>query len=329
MLFDCLKHASRDFEETQQFLANKGLESRLPGRGAADIDRRFDAIIRSTYGQNLYVAYMEYGADIEIDAAAERMDYGFSIPVGGTMASSAGDGEILGCTRTQTVLASPGQPQTMYLAGDAKRLALSVQQDLVRQRLAALTGEDVHGVIEFEPILDVTAGAGHLITSNMEMIVAQQDRGVPVFADRLREAHFEETVLSTLLLYHRHSHSWMLERPAHAPASRDVKRVIDYLHAHLAEAVTLDDLVAVAGVPGRTLNEHFRAFTGHAPMAYLRRLRLAAVRRELMAGPATSVTDVALRFGFLHLGRFSGVYRQAFGEAPSATLERGRQVMGR
>ena len=174
MLFDCLKHASRDFGETQQFLANKGLESRLPGRGAADIDRRFDAIIRSTYGQNLYVAYMEYGADIEIDAAAERMDYGFSIPVGGTMASSAGDGEILGCTRTQTVLASPGQPQTMYLAGDAKRLALSVQQDLVRQRLAALTGEDVHGVIEFEPILDVTAGAGHLITSNMEMIVASR-----------------------------------------------------------------------------------------------------------------------------------------------------------
>jgi len=37
-----------------------------------------------------------------------------------------------------------------------------------------------------------------------------------------------------------------------------------------------------------------------------------------------SVTNVALRYGFSHLGRFSSYYQSAFGEAPSVTLRRGR-----
>jgi TolB-like protein len=36
----------------------------------------------------------------------------------------------------------------------------------------------------------------------------------------------------------------------------------------------------------------------------------------------TSITEVAIRFGFSHFGRFSGQYRRCFGERPSATLRR-------
>ena len=46
------------------------------------------------------------------------------------------------------------------------------------------------------------------------------------------------------------------------------------------------------------------------------------VRAELAsADPAsTTITQVAMRFGFLHLGRFAGDYRRLFGVAPSETL---------
>jgi AraC-like DNA-binding protein len=59
-----------------------------------------------------------------------------------------------------------------------------------------------------------------------------------------------------------------------------------------------------------------------SPMLYLRRLRLQRVHTELAANSPDSVTVtmVAGRCGFMHLGRFAGQYRQLFGETPSQTL---------
>ena len=47
-------------------------------------------------------------------------------------------------------------------------------------------------------------------------------------------------------------------------------------------------------------------------------MRLHGARREIRVGKS-SVTDVAMKWGFSHLGRFSGYYRDTFGELPSQT----------
>ncbi|MGQ3029508.1 MAG: helix-turn-helix transcriptional regulator, partial [Ferrovibrionaceae bacterium] len=78
----------------------------------------------------------------------------------------------------------------------------------------------------------------------------------------------------------------------------------------------------ISGTSLRALQEGFRRFKGTTPMGYLRGVRLARVRAEL-TGPGMadrSVTEIALRWGFTHLGRFAESYRAAYGETPSATL---------
>ena len=59
-------------------------------------------------------------------------------------------------------------------------------------------------------------------------------------------------------------------------------------------------------------------------MAFLRARRLERAHTQLSATPQRSVAEVALECGFEHLGRFSGAYRQRFGESPSETLRRAR-----
>jgi adenylate cyclase len=103
----------------------------------------------------------------------------------------------------------------------------------------------------------------------------------------------------------------------------DVKKALDFMRARAGDKVTIADLVRECGVAERTLRKHFRAFLGLAPLEYLRRMRLAAVRGELLAGTAdASVTEIAARNGFSHFGRFAAQYKRCFGESPSSSLRR-------
>ena len=111
----------------------------------------------------------------------------------------------------------------------------------------------------------------------------------------------------------------------HRPIPHDLKKAIDYIRSHVNGKMSIADLVAHCGVPERTLRKHFRTFMAVSPLKFWRQLRLAAARACLLEGSNdTSVTEVAIRFGFSHFGRFAQDYRRHFGEMPSETLRRSR-----
>ena len=86
----------------------------------------------------------------------------------------------------------------------------------------------------------------------------------------------------------------------------------------------LADAAAAARLSMRGLHDQFHRWLGITPTQYLRNVRLDHVRADLIAareeGRPDGVAEVARRWGFAHLGRFSGVYATAFGELPSTTL---------
>jgi len=110
-----------------------------------------------------------------------------------------------------------------------------------------------------------------------------------------------------------------------APSARKrlVDRACEYALSHLDEPLTILDLCRHLGASRRKLQYCFQETLEINPLAYLRALRLNAVRRELLGSVAsTSVQDAATRWGFWHLSRFSSEYREMFGELPSQTLNR-------
>ncbi len=100
---------------------------------------------------------------------------------------------------------------------------------------------------------------------------------------------------------------------------RAAKRAVDFLHGHCREDISMTDLCEAAKANRRTLHLGFLELYGIAPMKYLRALRLCGVRREIQNSRDKNirVTDIAMAWGFNHLGRFSNYYKTFFGDLPS------------
>lgn len=109
-------------------------------------------------------------------------------------------------------------------------------------------------------------------------------------------------------------------------------RLIGFIEAHLARPIQLLDLARAAGLGRSQLNAMTQSAFGCSPMALLRRLRLQAAHRDLEGKPDQNLTQLALRYGFEHQGRFSQYYREAFGAVPRemrGDLRRGGKGIGR
>jgi transcriptional regulator GlxA family with amidase domain len=140
----------------------------------------------------------------------------------------------------------------------------------------------------------------------------------PVVGARLREA-----LIAGLLDATDHPYRDRLERPSPATAAPGaIRRVVEAMRADPGKPFTVAGLAAIAAISTRSLQQSFRRYVGMPPMTYLRHLRLAGAHEHLRhADPQfQTVTDIAYRYGFTHMGRFAAEYRARYGIPPSETL---------
>jgi AraC-like DNA-binding protein len=106
-----------------------------------------------------------------------------------------------------------------------------------------------------------------------------------------------------------------------APAA--VRRATAFIEKHAHEPITLEEIAGAARIGPRALQYAFRREYDMTPTAYLRRIRLARARQDLVAADPTAgdtVAAIAARWGFARPGRFAAWYHQVYGETPSRTL---------
>ncbi len=103
---------------------------------------------------------------------------------------------------------------------------------------------------------------------------------------------------------------------------RAAKRVSEYLQTHSRELPDMQTLCKVGEVSERSLQNGFIDYIGVTPIQYLRIVRLNGVHRDLLRSCEndTTVTRIAVSWGFIELGRFSREYKLLFQQLPSQTL---------
>jgi len=97
--------------------------------------------------------------------------------------------------------------------------------------------------------------------------------------------------------------------------------VSELIKTRARESLSISFLCRQLRVSRRTIEYSMHECFGQSPIAYLRRIKLNGIRRELLnpERKEEAIGDIAADWGFWHLSRFAQQYRHHFHELPSET----------
>lgn len=216
------------------------------------------------------------------------------------------------------------RPIRMTVSESATQSMVMISKARLESFLQNLIGRTPDRPIRFSPTIDMRReGARFAATLAMvrSYLASRPDAAIaPSLA-----AEYEHSLISALVLGQPNNYTSLIFAPVTPPNARVTDRVVEFIDSAVDVPFTVRELTDVAQVSERALYAAFRRDIGVSPMAYLRRVRLMRAREALLtaqeddAAIENTVTAVAYRFGFNHVGRFAAHYRAEFGEFPSET----------
>lgn len=268
---------------------------------------------------HLTLGFVRFGTETRLDPGALG-SYHVNVPLSGSVDSHCGRQHVVARPGMAAVFTPREHTLLPRWGADAGQLCIKINRRSLESELEAMIGRPVPSWVRFSLGFDLTTPAGRSWLSVVRLLLSELDTEHSL--GRESTAHreqLERLVISSLLRAQPHDFFDALAQQGPPARSRTVKRVVDAIDQAPEKPWALSDLAELAGVSGRRLQQGFREQMGMSPMVYLRVVRLERVHQDLVDGTG-SVTDVAFRWGFTHLGRFAEGYRERFGQAPSETL---------
>ena len=280
--------------------------------------RSLDMAIQGFDFAGLHVASIRHGVTTSATVYEQHPFWVFSYLSSGSV-QNIDNGKIY--AMNDCVIRRPGDAYRIKTSADMEIINLRVSQSDIDMACVALFGNSFAQTIK----LDVSDSAHALPASTLARVIRNLS-STPYyqhqFADRL-ERKVKESALFELLLACPNSISPNFDKSEALPAS--IRRAIDYIHANLENFPTVVDIATAACISVRAVTKGFNKHLGTSPLQYMLDQRLEGARRQLSKGASDQkVTDVALQWGFLHLGQFSIRYKKQFGESPRETLSKAK-----
>ncbi len=281
------------------------------GRGRPSID------VGVTSTPNLQLAYVSRTPGVCVQGAATAGAAVLAIPLSASqlfMQRAPWDPSLV-------AYVPPGCEYEVLSPAPHRVLALAVSPALLdrvaMERLGTAMPSGVAG--RFLRMRDASAREGVLRT--WARWISSSTRAPSMLGDPIVARRMEQEVVGSLVA----ALAPPSPLPPLTPHRQLALRAETYIRDTLDEPAQLRDICDAVGTGPRSLHLSFQKVFGIPPKTYQRALRLDAVRRELLrGGPERTVSETAVRWGFLQLGYFAMSYRCMFGESPRETLRRGR-----
>ena len=123
------------------------------------------------------------------------------------------------------------------------------------------------------------------------------------------ESRRESSVLCYSLLVELAEIATIRQRPV------ELQKALDYIHSHLTEPVSLDELVSYAGTSKATLHRQFRKYMQTSPVNYWLEQKLERAKSLLQTHPY-SVKEVAEMLCYASSQYFAAEFKKKYGVSP-------------
>lgn len=281
----------------------------------------FTATFHGALVRDVTLGYLDYSTAVRVDVHELAESQLVIVPASGT-STVTNCGVTVHATPVCAVVPTPGTPMTLECGPDAAHLVVRIHRTALELHLSRLIGRTLERPLEFDTAFDLAAPSASRWNFAVQMLHAELYDGATLLHRGVGLGQLEEFLMSSLLYCQRSNYTELLTTPGRV--ERHTVRVArDFIDRNLSRSLTVREIALAAGASVRTLQNQFGEDLDQTITGYLRDRRLERARADLAdtsPGQGVTVSDIATRWGFTHLGRFAVVYRARFGESPSDTL---------
>lgn len=310
--------ASEDVDEVRTRIAELLNDHVLEPRGTT-----LAARLHGVKADVLSLWMLEYGDAVRVEETRPGGDFLLvQLPLSGSVEVECDEGNWAVEPGMGLILPSNVPHRLNWQAG-ATQIILKVPLNRLGLEYANLTGANPGESLKFNRSITLTSTDGEQWSALMRYFCEQVAHPSPMGVLKVQLA--EQALMRHLLCAQSVTLQERYLGQDAEQAPRRLQRAREFMEANLQADISLADIAEYSGTSLRNLSRMCQLQYGASPMQLLRELRLDKIRFELDNPSAdTNVSEIALNWGYAHLGRFAAAYRQRFGEAPSQTLEAAR-----
>lgn len=292
----------------------------VPSHRTPHVDMR----LRAFQDGGVTLGQLRYGPELSF-VTSETKNFHIDIPlVGGMEVHYGGQREPVEATIRRAAIFTPGQAAELRWQAHCTQRCIMIDHRALHQELEQILGRAVSKPLEFDKQMDLTTPHARSWLGSLAMLYSEAERPDGLLQVPLFREHLQHLIIAGLLYAQRNTYTDAIHGDDLLPPPRAVRQAVALIQAHPEKPWSATSLAREALVSVRSLQEGFRRSYGMPPMAYLQKVRLARAHGDLLTSEPgeTTVGTIAARWGFFHVGRFSGTYRRKYGRQPSHTLRK-------
>jgi AraC-like DNA-binding protein len=280
-----------------------------------------DIVVQNISLRSMSLSFIHWNDELALSADLEN-SYLILLPEVGSICVKIGEKSII-LEQNKAAILSASDHINLQFSSDCRSWLISISRQALEKTVGELTKRRVTNPVVFDRNMTMSTGESKSWWRSTKFLFSEMIDNQTIFSVATQVGDFEHLLIRSILLDQPNNYSDSIAIVADENCPFYLKNSEQFIRIHAQEDINIDDIVEASGTQYRTLYNAFKEIHGVSPMNYLRKVRMEGVRQELLTSCADQqVAPIAMKWAFLHLGRFSVEYKKLFGESPSETLLR-------